>query len=211
MLLGAGKSSLAPVPPSSNPPRVQKPMSVEELPDIVVGQRTSPVTLVEYSSINCPVCAEFHLNGMKKIKERFIDTGKLKLVYRHFPLDYTAVEAMTLVVKHSQEQWLPLLETAYKTQKDWIGRPPEVLGTLLGLTPQDCKLALADEKTKDLIVAKRFNAEQKIVINATPTFQILYSTAGQPKDLLINTGITASDLEKKLEECLQESSQGMGK
>tara|TARA_R110002095_G_scaffold126453_5_gene109571 strand:+ start:726 stop:1385 length:660 start_codon:yes stop_codon:yes gene_type:complete len=173
-----------------------------ELNDIVVGNDKAPIMLVEYSSINCTHCAKFHHSALKDLKEKYINTGKVQLVYRHFPLDYPAVEYMSLVAQQPPEKWLDLLDVAYERQGEWVGKPVEKLGEILGISAQECKKAMACEETKGLIMAKRFNAEKVVDIQATPTFHIFYTEKGVEKSLLINDGITPKDLLKKLDELL---------
>jgi len=173
-----------------------------ELNDIVMGSDKAPIMLVEYSSINCTHCARFRHDGIKTLKERYISTGKVQMVYRHFPLDYPAVEYMSLVAQQPQEKWPELLDIAYERQKDWLGKPIEKLGEVLGISAKECKKAMACEETKGLIMAKRFNAEKVVDIQATPTFHLFYTEKGVEKSLLINEGISPKDLFKKLDELL---------
>ena len=124
------------------------------------------------------------------------------MVFKHFPLDYQAVEYMSLIVKQPHDKWLGLLNIAYERQKEWLGHPPEKLAEVLGISKKDCAAARACEETKERIIAKRFNAEQVVEINATPTFHIFYKVKGIEKNVLINDGITVTDLNKKLDEIL---------
>ncbi len=174
-----------------------------ELDDIVLGTDEAPIMLVEYSSINCTHCANFHHKAFQNLKEKYIDTKKVQMVFKHFPLDYQAVEYMSLVAKQPHDKWMGLLDIAYERQEEWIGKPPETLAKILGISPEDCKAARACEHTKELIMAKRFNAEQVIDIEATPTFHLFYKVNGVEKNLLINKGITPKDLTKKLDEILK--------
>ncbi|NCP62630.1 MAG: thioredoxin domain-containing protein [Alphaproteobacteria bacterium] len=176
-----------------------------ELNDIVIGSDKAPIILVEYSSINCTHCARFRHKSIKDLKERYITPGKVRTVYKHFPLDYSAVEYMSIVAQQPQEKWPELLEKAYERQNDWLGHPVEKLGEILGISAEDCKKALACDETKGLIMAKRFNAEKVVDIQATPTFHIFYTEKGVKKSLLINEGITPEDLFKKLDELLEKA------
>ena len=175
----------------------------EEIDDIILGNADAPLTLVEYSSINCVHCAQFHSQHFHHLRDKFINTGKVRYILRHFPLDHTAVDYMALIAKQPKEKWLPLLEIAYQHQEQWLGQPAEKLGDILGLSQTECKAALTCETTRDKIIAKRFNAEQHIDIQATPTFHIIYVKDGKQKDELLNQGVTPQELEQKLEAYLQ--------
>ncbi len=65
-------------------------------PERSLGAADAPVTLVEYASITCKFCQRFHLEVLPEVKREFIDTGKVRLVYRHFPLDRIALQAAIL-------------------------------------------------------------------------------------------------------------------
>jgi protein-disulfide isomerase len=187
--------------PHSQPSTVQ--VLPEEIDDIVLGSAEAPLTLVEYSSINCVHCAQFHAQHFNHLKAKFIDTGKVRYVLKHFPLDHTAVDYMAIIATQPQEQWLPLLEVAYQHQKQWLGQPVEKLGEVLGLSKTECTAALTCEATRDKIIAKRFNAEQHLDIQATPTFHIIYVNGSTHKEEFLNQGLTPEALEKKLDAYLQ--------
>jgi len=176
-----------------------------ELNDIIIGSDKAPIMLVEYSSINCTHCAHFRHEAIKVLRERYIETGKVQMVYRHFPLDYPAVEYMSIVAQQPQEKWPELLDIAYERQEDWLGHPIEKLGEILGISAKDCKKAVACEETKGLIMAKRFNAEKVVDIQATPTFHLFYTEKGVEKSLLINEGISPKDLFKQLDQLLEKA------
>ena len=195
-------STLAKDTPAADKP-MEKIETYPEINDIVLGSDDAPIMMVEYSSINCTHCADFHHKAFDDLKKKYIDTKKIQIVFKHFPLDFQAVEYMSLIVKQPHDKWLGLLDVAYERQKEWLGQPPEKLAKILGISAEECKSALACDHTKELIMAKRFNAEQVIDIEATPTFHLFYKVKGVDKNLLINKGITPKDLTKKLDEILK--------
>jgi Thioredoxin len=77
-------------------------VSVEELmqpgplPELIFGRLDAPITLVEYASMTCPYCAAFHNNVLPTLRQKYISTGKLRLVLREFPLDNLAAAASML-------------------------------------------------------------------------------------------------------------------
>lgn len=173
--------------------------SFPEIDDIVYGSPEAKVALVEYSSVNCTHCAAFRKAFRDPFKKAFLDTNKVQVILKHFPLDYTAVEYMSLIVKQPKDKWLDLFEKALATQPEWLGKKPEVLAQVLGISEQDCKVALGCQTTKQLVMAKRFNAEQVVEINATPSFLIIYRQNKDLKFELINEGITPDELLAKLD------------
>jgi protein-disulfide isomerase len=72
---------------------VAKPVS---LPDIAIGSEKAPITLTEYSSMSCPHCAAFSQNVFPMLRTKYIDTGKVRFVFREFPLDIKAAAASIL-------------------------------------------------------------------------------------------------------------------
>jgi protein-disulfide isomerase len=194
-------SSQAPTFPITAAPIVIP--SHPEIADIVLGNPSSPLTFVNYSSINCAHCAKFDREALPLIKSKYIDTHQLCLIFKHFPIDAAAIEYMSLIVKQPHERWFALIDIAYQHQQEWVGKPPEKLAEILGLSKEATKEALDSEVTKELLMAKRFNAEKAgLDIPATPTFQILFSVQGERKSILINTGISPTDLMKILDDTL---------
>ena len=66
------------------------------LPDLVLGKADAPVTIIEYASMTCPHCANFHKTTYPALKTKYIDTGKVRFIFREFPLDDLAVAASML-------------------------------------------------------------------------------------------------------------------
>ncbi len=181
-------------------PHNAKTTTFPEIEDIVLGHDDAKIALVEYSAINCTHCAAFRKEFSEPFHKKFIDTHKVQLVFKHFPLDYAAVEYMSLIVKQPKDKWLELFNKALEHQKEWLGKKPEVLAKILGISKADCQSALNCQLTKQMVMAKRFNAEQVLEINATPTFLIIYRLNGKVKSELINEGISPNDLLAKLDQ-----------
>lgn len=169
--------------------------SQPEIADITMGKASAPITFINYSSINCAHCAKFDKEILPLMESTYIQPGKMSLVFKHFPIDLAAVEYMTLIAKQPHDRWFALVDTAYQRQGEWVGHPPEKLAEILGLSKEDCKAALDSEVTKEMVMAKRYNAEKAgLDIPATPTFQLLFSVKGDKKSILITTGISKDDL-----------------
>jgi protein-disulfide isomerase len=167
---------------------------VKEIPDIELGSATAPMKIIEYSALNCAHCARFHNNLFPKLKSKYIDTGKIRFIYRYFSIDLGSVHAMAIVAALPPEKWFDAITTAYQKQKDWMGKDLNALAKVTGVSPEQSKKNLQDQALLDSIIAKRFNAEQRLTINATPTFHLI-----SPKgDIFINTPISDEELEKKI-------------
>lgn len=170
-----------------------------EIADIITGDPKAPVLLVEYSSLNCAHCAGFHKNFFPELEKKYFKTGKVSYALKHFPLDYSAVEYMTVIAKQPKEQWFPLVKKAFKTQKDWVGKDMKAFAKAIGVSQKSCTEALKCDTTKQMVLAKRFNAEQIVEIDATPTFLILYEHKGELQHVLYNQGVNRDELMNQLD------------
>lgn len=90
--------------------------------DVVIGSPTAPVTVYEYASMTCPHCARFHAEVLPEFRRSWIDTGKARLVFRHFPLDKSALAA-SLAVSCLPADDRPMAVTKlFATVEDWSVR-----------------------------------------------------------------------------------------
>lgn len=150
---------------------------VKPLPDRILGNPDAPVTLIEYSSLTCTHCAEFQRETLPTIKEKYIDTGKVKLIYRDFPLDRYALRASLMARCAADERFFPLVDVIFKQMPVWArAADPEKalaqLGKLAGLTQEKIDSCWADKELTDRLLAIRTDGEKRYSINATPTFVV---------------------------------------
>jgi len=153
------------------------PPKEEILAERVMGQPGAPVTLTEYASLTCPHCATFHNETLPTIKKDYVDSGKVKLVYRDFPLDRLALSASMMARCAPKERYFGLLETLFRTQNNWSrasdpGAALQRLGQVVGLSKESFDSCLNSREVFDGIMAARAEAEDKMKINSTPTFFI---------------------------------------
>src|SRR5918912_2490290 len=87
--------------------------------DRVLGKPGAPITIIEYASLTCPHCAHFDVDVLPKIKEKWIDTGKAKLVLRDFPLDEPAMRAAMVARCAPPDRFYPLADTFFAQQEHW--------------------------------------------------------------------------------------------
>jgi protein-disulfide isomerase len=143
----------------------------------VLGSPDAPVEVIEYASLTCHHCATFHNEVLTQVKKELIDTGKVRLVYRDFPLDRMSLEAATLARCLPPERYFPVLSLLFAKQEDWSHAkdPVEALariGTLAGLSRPAYDACRADKALQDSIVQSRFEGEQKHGVESTPSFVI---------------------------------------
>lgn len=89
------------------------------LGDRILGRADAPVTLIEYASATCPHCAEFHANLLPQIKTEYIDTGKVKFVFREFPLDQTALAVFMLTRCLPEDKFFETTDLVFRRQQTW--------------------------------------------------------------------------------------------
>jgi len=146
------------------------------LDDIVMGSPTAPVTIIEYASMTCPHCAHFATETFPKLKEKYIDTGKVKYIMREYPLDRLAAAAFMLARCAGPDKYYPMIETLFAEQRKWaVKEPLQVLLTIArqaGFTEESFQACLRDKDLLDKIQQVRDRGQQKFKVEATPTFYI---------------------------------------
>lgn len=145
--------------------------------DRVLGDTDAPVTMIEYSSLTCPHCAAFHADTLPALKERFIDTGQVKLVYRDFPLDESALNAAVVAHCAGPDRYFAFLEAMFSSQQRWAraADPREALIQLAGLgglSRETVEACLNDDAMVDAVLQSRLSGQENYDVRSTPTFVI---------------------------------------
>ena len=153
---------------------VAKPVS---LPDMALGPADASVTITEYASMTCPHCAAFNAEVFPKIKSEYIDTGKIRYVFREFPLDIKAAAGSMLsrcIAKDDAGKYFAVTDMLFKQQADWVMKnTTETLtriGKQAGLSQQAVEACLKDQALLDKIAADQKFASDVLKVNSTPTF-----------------------------------------
>ncbi len=152
-------------------------MAAGSLKDMVMGKPEAPVTIVEYASMTCPHCAHFSTTTLPAIKEKYIDTGKAKLILREFPFDPRAAAAFMLARCAPEERYYPMVDVLFKQQEQWASaanaeEPLLQISKLAGFTQESFKACLTNQKLLDDVNAVRERGASEFGVNATPTFFI---------------------------------------
>ena len=145
--------------------------------DRVLGEDGARVTILEYSSLTCPHCAQFHAEGYRHLKSTYIDTGKVRLVFRDFPLDGLALRAAALAECVLPERYFPFLQLLFEGQKGWARSDNPLaelvrLGQLAGLGQERAIACLQEEAGLEKIIQERLAGEKDYKIESTPSFII---------------------------------------
>ena len=154
---------------------VAKPVS---LPDMAIGPADASVTITEYASMSCPHCASFDENVFPMLRSKYIDTGKVRFVFREFPLDARAAAASMLarcIAKNDAEKFFGAVETLFKQQELLIAQPRDTLiriGKQAGMDEAAIDACESDQAQLDKISADQKVAVDVLKVGATPTFFI---------------------------------------
>src|SRR6266566_2156847 len=153
---------------------VAKPQS---LPDMALGPANASVTITEYATMTCPHCANFNETVFPKIKSEFIDSGKIRFVFREFPLDIKAAAGSMLarcIAKDDAPKYFAVIDLLFKQQNEWVMKnTTETLtriGKQAGLTQQQVEACLKDQALLDKIAADQKYASEVLKVDSTPTF-----------------------------------------
>lgn len=171
-----------------------------DLPEIVLGKADAQVTIIEYASMTCGHCAAFHNNVLPKLKAKYIDTGKARLIFRDFPLDNVALAVSMLARCIGGEGGTAFIGEMFLRQQDWAFAPGNPVPRLFekarqaGFTQASFDKCLTDQKLLEQIEAGRKRASEKFGVNATPTFFV------NGKRL---QGVGLSDFEKAIDPLLK--------
>ena len=145
---------------------------------IYEGNEDAKVTIITYESLTCGHCAEFHKNVYTKLKKEFIDTGLVKIEFRHFPLDMAALNASKIAQCNNNGK-SDLLHFLFSNQKKWvIGETLEEVNENLKKLLKDENIVVDFEKCtnnkdiEDYVLNDRIEGVKKFEVNATPTIII---------------------------------------
>jgi protein-disulfide isomerase len=152
-------------------------MKPDALPEMSMGNDKASVTVIEYASMTCPHCAHFQETTFPELKKRYIDTGKVRYIFREFPLDSLAGAAFMLARCAGEKdppKYFALVDTLFRQQRQWAVEKP--LAPLLaiakqaGFTEQTFNACLANQKVLDGIESVRQRAVKQFKVQSTPTF-----------------------------------------
>ncbi len=170
-------SATVDVPDPSGKVDVAKLMEPGPLKDMAIGDENAPVTIVEYMSMTCPHCARFHHNTLPGIKEKYVDTGKVRFIIREFPLDALATAAIMLARCAPEEQFFPMVSVLFEQQISWATAQDKKaallqIAKLAGFTQESFDACLTNQKLLDDVTAVRERGSKEFEVSGTPAFFI---------------------------------------
>ena len=145
---------------------------------IFEGNQNSKITIIAYESLTCGHCANFHNDVYPQIKKEFIDTGLVKIEFRHFPLDMAAFNASKISQCNNNGK-SDLIHILFSNQQKWAkGETIEETNSYLKKLLKDKKInidfdkCISDKNIEDFVLNDRISGLKKFKINATPTIII---------------------------------------
>jgi protein-disulfide isomerase len=178
VLLGLAGTLIA-----GNEPRAQATAYAITEKDRVLGRAAAPITIIEYASLSCWACARFHAETLPPVKREWIDSGRAKLVFRHFPLDNVATRAGHLVECLPPATYYTAIDALFRAQDQWTraADPFAEAAKVAGLSPSQAKACQTNAQPLDKVLAD-VQSGQGLGVTSTPTLFINGQNYGNPGD-----------------------------
>ena len=157
-----------------------EPLSTEQaLKERIMGDPEAPITIIEFASLTCPHCADFHAETLPQIKKEWIETGRAKLVYRDFPTSPVALAVYGAMVARCapEDRYFKFLEVFFKQQRSWTGSPDPMkalaqLARLGGMSQADFDACTQNEALFKGIHERALDGQIEFDIESTPSFVV---------------------------------------
>ena len=178
--------------------------------DFILGDPNAPVTMIEYASLSCPHCASFTREAFDKIDQDYISQGKVKFIFRNFPLNQQALVAAMFTkcqaekAENKTEKYYSTLKVLFKTQNSWAfdGKFVNKLAAIANLDSMSNKefgKCVNDQELSDKFLEERMEAAQALQLRSTPTFFI----NGEISEGYVDYKSLKKIIEKKLKQAEQ--------
>lgn len=176
----ADQAKVEPLPPSD-------PVFTAKPGEIVIGKADAPITIIDYSSLSCPHCAHFHTDILPAVKKKLLDTGRAKLVFRHFPLNEPALRAAQLVDCSTAAKRTAMIDALFSTQQGWafddqFEQNLKQIAATNGMDAAQFDSCIADKEEENAILAVRQEAATRVGVTATPSFYVNGVAVQTPSD-----------------------------
>lgn len=164
------------------------------------GKEDAPVTIIEYASMTCGHCATFANETFPKLKEKYIDAGKVRFILREFPLDPIAAAGFMVARCAGDDKYFAVVDALFARQKEWAYSNDPVTGLQnltkqFGFTQESFEACLTNQEMLDGVNWVRQRGAEKFGVNSTPTFFI--------NGKIYRGAIKFEDMEKILEPLLK--------
>ena len=147
--------------------------------ELVIGDKDAPITIIEYASMSCSHCASFHNNTLPDIKKEYIDTGKVRMVFRDYPFNYPALLGSMMMRCIASEVRYDYMNALYQLQSTWVNKDPKISKKELykimqsgGMTKEEFNECYSNLDNENLILEGVMGAQKDFNIKSTPSFII---------------------------------------
>ena len=147
--------------------------------DFVIGDKNALITVIEYASLSCVHCANFHQETLPKLIKEYVDTGKIKIVFRDFPLNYPALMGSMVLQCVNQEIRYEYLSALFILQSTWVKKEIEIVKKELfkimqagGMTKDQFNECLNDKELEQKILQGLVDVQNEFNVGTTPSFLI---------------------------------------
>jgi protein-disulfide isomerase len=150
----------------------------------VLGKADAAVTVIEYASFTCPHCAAFNAEVMPKLKAEYVETGKVKFIYRDFPLDGAALRAAQVARCRGPESFFGFVDVLFTQQRAWANQQWQDnlkrLARLGGVSEDQFNACIADKTLENFVLQQRMEGDRQFKITGTPTIVVNGKNVGSP-------------------------------
>jgi protein-disulfide isomerase len=145
--------------------------------DRIMGDEGAPVTIIEYASLTCGHCASFHENTLPQVKSEWIEAGRARLVFRHFPLDGLALRAAAVANCMEGDRFFTFVSALFRSQSRWAhdSNPIDALNGIAkvaGMDDATFTSCVENEAEMEAILATAREGAKAFKVESTPTFVI---------------------------------------
>ena len=147
--------------------------------DFVVGDKNAPVTIIEYASLSCSHCANFHNNTLEDLIKEYVDTGKARIVFRDFPFNYPALLGSMVLRCIPEDVRYDYMNALFQLQKKWVVREnaksTQELYKIMqsgGMTKEEFETCTNNVELENTILQALIAAQNEFNIQSTPSFLI---------------------------------------
>jgi len=144
-----------------------------------LGRADAPVTAIEYFSLTCSHCGAFHRDTWPRVRRELVETGRVRMVFRDFPLDEISLRAHAVARSFPADRYEPFISALFATQDRWayargVDHKAEIgkIAAMAGMSADAFNAAWADDGLARAILEARQKGEAEHQVSATPTFII---------------------------------------
>ena len=147
--------------------------------DLVIGDKNAPITIIEYASMSCSHCANFHNDTLPDLKKDYIDNGIVRMVFRDYPFNYPALLGSMMMRCIPSDVRYDYMNALYQLQTTWVNKDPKISKKELykimqsgGMTKEEFDSCYSNVDNENLILEGVMAAQKEFNIKSTPSFVI---------------------------------------